>query len=233
MSPNYQYVFERALSASSNPRPLVLDYGCGRGEVVSFGRSRGYQFFGTDRDAPAAERPEFFKPLNGSTIQFDDNFFDVVISNQVFEHVQDPPAALREIARVLKPGGTFLALFPDRSAWFEGHVGLYFVHWMPPNLAHSYMKACHLLGFGYYREGMSADEWADHMAHQLATDVFYHSSADLRRWWLEAFGSAPVSIESDYMKFRIGAASRVIGDAILSFVCRKRAGIVWTTKRAR
>jgi SAM-dependent methyltransferase len=233
MSPNYRYVFERALSLAQTPRPRVLDYGCGRGEVVNFGRSRGYQFFGTDRDAPASERPEFFKPLNGTTIQFDDDFFDVVISNQVFEHVQDPPAALREIARVLKPGGTFLALFPDRSAWFEGHVGLYFVHWMPPRLALPYMRACHRLGFGYYREGKTAAEWAGHMAHQLATDVFYHSPADLRRWWKEAFGSAPVSAEADYMAFRMGAMSRYVNGHAASFVCRKRAGIVWTTIQAR
>jgi len=233
MSPNYRYVFERALSSTSSPRPRVLDYGCGRGEVITFARSQGYEFFGTDRDAPASERPEFFRPISGTTIQFEDNSFDVVISNQVFEHVQDPPAALREIARVLKPGGTFLALFPDRSAWFEGHVGLYFVHWMPPKLARPYMKACHRLGFGYYRQGKSADEWADHMAHQLATDVFYHSPRDLKRWWKEAFGSTPISVEADYMTFRLGRSARFVGGAILSFVCRKRAGIVWETKQAR
>lgn len=237
MSPNYRYVFERAISLSGKSSPRVLDYGCGRGEVVSYGRSQGYEFFGVDRDAPPEERPEFFRPIDGSTIQFDDDFFDVVISNQVFEHVQDPPAALREIARVLKPGGVFLALFPDKSAWFEGHVGLYFVHWMPPRMARLYMQACHRLGFGYYRDGKSANAWAEFMSHQLATDVFYHLPADLRVWWREAFGSNPIPTERDFMMFRLGSRSRFVSGALfaapLSFICRKRAGIVWQAVLAR
>ena len=57
MNPNYLYVFERALALAGKPSPRVLDYGCGRGEVVTYGRSLGYEFFGTDRDAPPEERP--------------------------------------------------------------------------------------------------------------------------------------------------------------------------------
>jgi len=237
MSANYEYVFSRAMTFAGKPSPRVLDYGCGRGEVVNLGRSRGYEFFGVDRDAPANERPEFFRPLDGAKIQFEDHFFDVVISNQVFEHVERPKDALREIARVLKPGGVFLALFPDRSAWFEGHVGLYFVHWMGPRTARFYMETCYKLGFGYFREGKSAKEWADFMSHQLATDVFYHSRSDLRMWWEEAFGSQPLPIERDYMMFRLGPASRFVKGPVfsplLSFVCRKRAGLVWQTVQAR
>src|SRR5689334_9475208 len=150
MSANYEYVFRRAVDLAGKPSPRVLDYGCGRGEVVNLGRSRGYEFFGVDRDAPANERPQFFRPLDGARIQFEDRFFDVVISNQVFEHVEKPQDALREIARVLRPGGVFLDLFPDRSAWFEGHVGLYFVHWLAPRAARLYMGTCHKLGFGYF-----------------------------------------------------------------------------------
>jgi SAM-dependent methyltransferase len=237
MSPNYRYVFERALTLSGKPSPRVLDYGCGRGEVVTYGRSQGREFFGVDRIAPASERPEFFRPLDGDQIQFDDGFFDVVIANQVFEHVKTPPAALREIARILKPGGVFLALFPDRSVWFEGHVGLYFVHRMSPRVARLYMETCHRLGFGYFREGKTAKEWAAFMAHQLETDVFYHSPADLRAWWTEAFGSAPLAAEHDFMRFRLGPASRFVCGGVfsplLSLVCRKRAGIVWQIVQAK
>src|SRR5271166_5045633 len=56
--------------------------------------------------------------------------FDMVISNQVFEYIPDPTRILPEIARVLKPGGQFLALFPFREIWYEGHLGLYFAHWL-------------------------------------------------------------------------------------------------------
>jgi SAM-dependent methyltransferase len=242
MSPNYEYVFQRALSLSSVPSPRVLDYGCGRGEVVTLGLSRGVDFYGVDRASDKGDRPENFRPLADGRIQFDDGFFDVVISNQVFEHIQDPPRALAEISRVLKPGGVFLALFPDKSAWFEGHIGLYFVHWMPAGLAHRYMTLCHHLGFGYYREGRSAKQWADFMLHQLQTDVFYHSPSDLRAWWARAFGGNPRPAEKDYMQFRFQESPPLRGLAslaqlpltsdALAFVCRKRAGIVWMTTKA-
>ncbi|MGJ4922724.1 MULTISPECIES: class I SAM-dependent methyltransferase [unclassified Bradyrhizobium] len=240
MSPNYEFVFRRALSLAGVERPRVLDYGCGRGEVVVYGRKAGYEFFGADLDAPASERPEHFRALRNGRLDFDEGFFDVVISNQVFEHVRDPELAVSEIARVLKPGGAFLALFPDRTSWFEGHVGLYFVHHMPDLLAHLYMRAAHRLGFGYYREGKSSKEWADFMLRQLKTDVFYYSPGELRRWWRSAFGAAPASAEADFMRFRIQSAGRPglsllarlpAAAEILSFVCRKRAGIVWVTRK--
>ncbi len=241
MSPNYEFVFERALSLSGVERPRVLDYGCGRGEVVIHGRQAGYEFFGADLDAPASERPEHFRALRDGRLDFDDGFFDVVISNQVFEHVRNPQLAVSEIARVLKPGGTFLALFPDRSSWFEGHVGLYFVHHLPDAVAHRYMRAAHRLGFGYYRDGKSPKDWADFMLNQLKTDVFYYSPKDLRTWWRAAFGSAPVAAEADFMRFRLQSkglkglsrlAHAPVAADVLSFVCRKRAGIVWVTRKS-
>ena len=41
--------------------------------------------------------------------------FDLVLSNQVIEHVEDLDAVLCEIHRVLKPGGAFLSLFPSKD----------------------------------------------------------------------------------------------------------------------
>jgi SAM-dependent methyltransferase len=45
-----------------------------------------------------------------------DASYDVVIANYVLEHVQDVAAALAEIARVLKPGGLFIATVPNPRA---------------------------------------------------------------------------------------------------------------------
>ena len=241
MSPNYEYVLGRAISLARTPSPRILDFGCGRGEVIKLGRERGIDVYGVDR--PGNVPSDRLLIMEGHRIPFDDNSFDVVISNQVFEHVADPPKALAEISRVLKPGAQFLALFPDNTSWFEGHVGLYFVHWMPRTLAHRYMMVCHRLGLGYYQEGRTAKQWADFMLHQLETDVFYHSPKDLQRWWQDAFGAAPSPFERDFMMYRLEASPSLSRFArwakdpligrILSFICRKRAGIVWLASRLR
>ena len=47
-------------------------------------------------------------------LPFDDGAFDAVVSFQVIEHVPSVDAYLAEVARVLRPGGTFLCATPDR-----------------------------------------------------------------------------------------------------------------------
>jgi len=45
----------------------------------------------------------------GESLPFEDGSFDLVLGRQVLHHARDLPALCREIARVLRPGGTFLA----------------------------------------------------------------------------------------------------------------------------
>ena len=49
---------------------------------------------------------------NAEALSFADSSFDLVVSCDVLEHVNDPVAAFREIARVLRPGGTAILTFP-------------------------------------------------------------------------------------------------------------------------
>lgn len=49
-----------------------------------------------------------FMTYDGVNLPYPDNTFDIVYSRQVFEHVRHPEALLREIRRVLKPGGVFV-----------------------------------------------------------------------------------------------------------------------------
>ncbi|KEF42667.1 MAG: hypothetical protein ER33_05230 [Cyanobium sp. CACIAM 14] len=53
---------------------------------------------------------------------FEDRSFDVVICNEVLEHVYDLPAALRSICRVLVPGGMFIGTVPFAYGQFESTV---------------------------------------------------------------------------------------------------------------
>ena len=58
----------------------------------------------------------------------DDGQFDLTMSNQVFEHVDDFAVLLAEINRVLKPGGVFINFFSSAQVWREGHIAIPFVH---------------------------------------------------------------------------------------------------------
>jgi SAM-dependent methyltransferase len=184
----------------------VLDYGCGTGTIVRMGAERGihivgvdsYQGFYSNWQAAVAEnvRNLVRRLDDDGRIPYEGGAFDVVISNQVFEHVHHPLPALREIPRVLKPGGVFIAAFPDKRVWFEGHVGLYFPHWLGKRtrLQRAYLRACFALGLGYYRY-IGVDGWL----HHINDLTFHHGNAEIMCWWRDAFGEAPVSAAADWM----------------------------------
>lgn len=127
---NYDYVLERALSLSAKPMPDVLDFGCGTGKLLEIAADKGFAgtLWGTDPfvgyyqnwpDSVPEQQRSRIRRIEDNRIPFDDESFDVVVSNQVFEHVFQPQLILPEIARVLRPG-TFLALFLTSDCWFEG-----------------------------------------------------------------------------------------------------------------
>lgn len=56
---------------------------------------------------------------------FEGNKFDLAVSNQVLEHLEKPELCLREVIRVLKPGGYALFTTPNLAAWYN-RLGLLF-----------------------------------------------------------------------------------------------------------
>lgn len=77
-----------------------------------------------------------FKLVEGTELPFEDDGFDVVISNHTIEHVGDSDAQLvhlREIARVLRPGGLAYLSSPSRWAFVEPHFKVPLLSWFPPS----------------------------------------------------------------------------------------------------
>jgi SAM-dependent methyltransferase len=106
----------------------VLDCGCGAGEWVRALVARGADAFGVERDprklAQAAPAPALAARLASGDLEalaFADASFDLLLANEVLEHVPDDRAALVEMRRVLRPGGRLLVLSPTRLYPFETH----------------------------------------------------------------------------------------------------------------
>lgn len=93
----------------------VLDLGCGDGRSFDWFRRSfvNCSWIGLDiEDSPevrSRRRQDCeFRSYNGVDIPFPDQAFDVVFSNQVFEHVRYPERLLAEVRRVLSLGGMFI-----------------------------------------------------------------------------------------------------------------------------
>ena len=100
----------------------ILDYGCGWGGETLWVARRVRSACGVDVDAKAIAQARTALATSGARncrfelsadgrLPFPDASFDAVLSTDTFEHVMDLPLAFREIARVLRPGGSLLTRF--------------------------------------------------------------------------------------------------------------------------
>lgn len=133
--------------AAAGPRLAgrVLENGCGVGIYVRKLSSHAAAVFGLEYDFERAREAHQHAPhiLNaaGEGLPFPAASFDLVLSHEVLEHVQDDTLAMSEIARVLAPGGRAVIFTPNRGYPFETH-GVYWrgryhfgniplVNWLP------------------------------------------------------------------------------------------------------
>jgi SAM-dependent methyltransferase len=95
---------EAELARQRQNRPRLLDVGCGVKPYKRFFAGAVAEYVGVDVANPAAE-------LEGTVeeIPVPDGSFDVVLCTQTLEHVEDPGRAVRELRRVVAPGGRVLA----------------------------------------------------------------------------------------------------------------------------
>ena len=109
----------------------ILDIGCGVGQYVRHLRELPATVIGIDVDAKRVrEGTRSGSGVAGllvgaaETLPFAAGTFDVVLLNEVIEHVQDDRVALEEALRVLSPGGHVVVYAPNRLFPFETH-GVY------------------------------------------------------------------------------------------------------------
>ncbi|OGY62910.1 MAG: hypothetical protein A2745_00280 [Candidatus Harrisonbacteria bacterium RIFCSPHIGHO2_01_FULL_44_13] len=98
----------------------ILDIGCGNGFFAEqLRRDDFWEVFGYDAgDYATNERKKYFREFKVGNINFEmlpwpDDFFDAVSAWQVIEHLENPHHFIREVNRVLKPGGIFFLSTPN------------------------------------------------------------------------------------------------------------------------
>ncbi|MHB8576743.1 MAG: class I SAM-dependent methyltransferase [Dehalococcoidia bacterium] len=107
----------------------ILDVGCGIGTYVKRLRQFSDEVYGFDVAADRVRRGARDVPnlmvAEGEHLPFHSASFDVVILNEVIEHVRSDRETMVELARVLRPGGHAVFFAPNRFYPFETH-GIYF-----------------------------------------------------------------------------------------------------------
>jgi SAM-dependent methyltransferase len=198
----------------------VLDFGCGFGEVVALLRDRGVDASGADVFYDGADWSDarLQALLREGTIRrigedrrlpFADDSFDLVISDQVLEHVEKLDEAVAEIDRVLAPEGISYHHFPTRDVLREGHTGIPLAHRLPPGrLRYAWTYALRRAGLGKHTAGHpDAAAWTRWKLDWIDRYCFYRSNAEIRR--LLEGRHVLVHREVDYCRFRADGRPRL------------------------
>ena len=107
----------------------ILDIGCGLGMYVSQFRRFTEDVHGVDVDPDKVAQASQWLPnlqvAPAEQLPYADGSFDVILLNEVIEHVDDDQRTIREAFRVLAPGGHIIIYAPNRLYPFETH-GFFF-----------------------------------------------------------------------------------------------------------
>ena len=115
-------------AAGERLKGCILENGCGVGMYVEHLSPFGGKVIGLEYDFERAAEARANSPhiINaaGESLPLPAGTFDLILSHEVLEHVQDDRAAIREMIRVLQPGGRIVLFCPNRAYPFETH-GMY------------------------------------------------------------------------------------------------------------
>lgn len=129
-------LFNREIEQILRPDHSVLDLGAGRGILPQMNfKGRVRKVFGADRDREIAHNPHLDHACLGNieSLPYHDKTFDIVLANNVLEHLANPELVFRDVARVLKPGGYFLAKTANRDHYvplIARHTSHQFHEWV-------------------------------------------------------------------------------------------------------
>jgi ubiquinone/menaquinone biosynthesis C-methylase UbiE len=197
----------------------LLDVGCGPGTItLDFAaRVAPAPVIGIDAAPAVIEIAEAERERRGTTnatfrtadvyaLDMDDDSFDIVHAHQVLQHLADPVAALREMRRVCKPGGTVAARDSDYAAftWYPADPQL--AAWQTmydtvaranraePNAGRFLLAWAHAAGFASDAVQPGASTWC-------------YATPEDREWWGELWADRVTKSAIAAQAVEIGAAT--------------------------
>ncbi len=219
---NFDYLVKLCADRQqTTPSARFLDYGCGAAQIVERGVARGLDFHGCDLFYEggdySSEVPESLRQANrvqrmedGKT-PYPAAHFDAIVNNQVIEHVADLDAMLREMKRLLRPGGVVLCIFPHHEVWREGHCGIPFLHWFPkgsePRIYYAFALRC--LELGFFTGKKTRWQWAADFCQWLDQWTHYRSQAQIHAAFALHFSQLR-HLEADFLDQRLERLAPVL-----------------------
>lgn len=206
-------IINTRLNATSKDVPIrILDVGCGNCELISyleayvpiFNKDLDVEVYGFDVTDSKVQFNDYFDKAfqmltnqhshikwetrlkiikSEDTWPFDDDFFDIVLSNQVIEHVHDHDYFFSQNWRVLKENGFSIHLFPVKNYILEGHLKLPFVHriqqWRFLYLYIRFLSALRIGKWKRLKNRCSIDDYSESYADFLTHSCHYLSIGEL------------------------------------------------------
>lgn len=112
-------------AAGERIKGKLLENGCGVGMYIDKLEQSSGQVYGLEFDLERTLEAGSNSPLvvngAGEKLPYSDDSFDLILSHEVIEHVADDAEAIKEMVRVLKPGGRLALFCPNRGYPFETH----------------------------------------------------------------------------------------------------------------
>ena len=189
------------------PGARMLDVGVGSGWEVSLFRERGWNCYGLDLILSALKGASAYGavPVRGyaDCPPFADRVFDLVLANNVVEHVYTPKRALEGYFRILRPGGKLIISLPNFDSWSRR---LFNAFWfgslsLPRHLVHFNKKS---LYFGLASAGFTEIQirstplptvFVGSLLQKLGID--YHRIRRSRLLWSVMVAGVPIDLLSD------------------------------------
>lgn len=198
----------RKFGSVLNQDSMLLDFGCGSGKWVQELRNHGFQAYGcgtrydnepgVNTEVMIADGIIRILDLTNYFLPFNDDTFDFIFSDNVFEHVQNYAQTNAEIARVLKKDGLCLHIFPSRWRPVESHVFVPFAS-IIRNLSWQYLWA--LIGVhNEWEDCNSPKERAIRFHNYLLNETNYLPRMKLRSEFSKHFNQVAF-VEDKFLKY--------------------------------